>query len=105
MKTSIKNTKLINSKRAPNNLKKMRTRARFVLHEKEGHKITKCSNSLCGTCAHLQDGVSKIKLNKAKITFKIKEKMTCETKDVIYLITCNGCGKQYMEKHRVLEKE
>ena len=71
MKTSIKNTKLINSKRAPSNLKKMLTRARFVLHEKEGPRITKCSNSLCGTCAHLQDGVSKIKLNKAKITFKM----------------------------------
>ena len=36
MKTSIKNTKLINSKRAPKNLKKMLTRARFALHEKEG---------------------------------------------------------------------
>ena len=104
MKTSIKNTKLINSKRAPNNLKKMLTRARFVLHEKEGPKITKCSNSLCGTCAHLQDGVSKIKLNKAKITFKIKEKMTCETKDVIYLITCNGCGKQYIGETQSLRE-
>ena len=83
MKTSIKNTKLINSKRAPSNLKKMLTRARFVLYEKEGPE----SHSLCGACAHLQDGVSEIKLNKAKITFKMKERMTCETKDVIYLIT------------------
>ena len=101
MKTSIKNTKLINSKRAPNNLKKMLTRARFVLHEKEGPRITKCSNSLC---AHLQDGVSEIKLNKPKITFKIKERMTCETKDVIYLITCNRCGKQYIGETQSLRE-
>ena len=53
MKTSIKNKKLINSKRAPSNLKKMLTRARFALHGKEGPQITKCSNPLCGTCAHL----------------------------------------------------
>ena len=82
----------------------MLTRARFVLHEKEGPKIIKCSNSLCGTCAHLQDDVSKIKLNKAKITFKIKEKMTCDTKDVIYLITCNGCGKQYIGETQSLRE-
>ena len=82
VKTSIKNTELINSKREPSNLKKMLTRARFALHGKEGPKITspKCSNSLCGTCAHLRDGVSKIKLNKAKITFKIKERMTWKPK-------------------------
>ena len=60
MKTSIQNTKLINSKRAPSNLKKMLTRARFVLHEKGGLKITKCSNSLCVTYARFQDGVSEI---------------------------------------------
>ena len=104
MKTSIKNTKLINRKRAPGNLKKMLTRATFVLHGKEGSKITKCSNSLCGTCAHLQDGVSELKLKKAKITFKIKERMTCETKDVIYLITCNGCGKQYIGETQSLRE-
>ena len=96
MKTSIKNKKLINSKRAPSNLKKMLTRARFALHGKEGPQITKCSNPLCGTCTHLRNGVSEITLNKAKITFKIKERMTCQTKDVIYLITCNVCGKQYI---------
>ena len=104
MKTSIKNTKLMNKKRAPSNLKKMLTRARFVLHEKEGPQITKCSNSLCGTCAHLQDGVSEIKLNKAKITFKIKERMTYETKDVIYFVTCNGCGKQYIGETQSLRE-
>ena len=90
--------------RAPSNLKKMLTRARFVLHEKEGFQTTKCSNSLCGTCTNLQDGVSEIKLNKAKITFKIKERMTCETKDVIYLITCNGCGKQYIGETQSLRE-
>ena len=104
MKTSIKNTKLIISKRAPSNLKKMLTRARFVLHEKQGPRITKCSNSHCGTCTHLQDGVSEIKLNKAEITFKIKERMTCETKDVIYLITCNRCGKQYIGETQSLRE-
>ena len=31
--------------------------------------------------------------------------MTCETKDVIYLITCNGYGKQYIEEtHSLREK-
>ena len=49
--------------------------------------------------------VSQKKINKAKITFKIKERMTCETKDEIYLITCNGCGKQYIgETQRLRER-
>ena len=30
--------------------------------------------------------------------------MTCETKDVIYLITCNGCWKQYIGETQSLRE-
>ena len=55
-----------------------------------------CTNTSCGTCPYLQHNVNGIKFNHSGVHFKIKTKMTCEVKDVIYVVTCSGCGKQYI---------
>ena len=98
LKNPIKRMKLINSKRQPSNLKRILTRARFVLKNSNPNdpKVTKCTNTSCGTCPYLQHNVNGIKFNHSGVRFKIKTKMTCEVKDVIYVVTCSGCGKQYI---------
>ena len=98
LKNPIKRMKLINSKRQPSNLKRILTRARFVLKNSNPNdpKVTKCTNTSCGTCPYLQHNVNGIKFNHSGVHFKIKTKMTCEVKDVIYIVTCSGYGKQYI---------
>ena len=98
LKNPIKRMKLINSKRQPSNLKRILTRARFVLKNSNPNdsKVTKCTNTSCGTCPYLQHNVNGIKFNHSGVCFKIKTKMTCEVKDVIYVVTCSWYGKQYI---------
>ena len=99
MKKAIQNVQLINSKRQPPNLKKLLTRAKFVedtddndLHEE---KDKKCNRRKCGTC-ELIGNCSEVKLNNIKAPFKIKAKMDCDAEDIIYLLNCGGCHKQYI---------
>ena len=47
--------------------------------------ILRCIDTRCGTCRHLQDGAETVKLSWANVHFLIKEKMTCEVRNVIYL--------------------
>ena len=98
LKNPIKRMKLINSKRQPSNLKRILTRARFVLKNPNPNdpKVTKCTNTSCGTCPYLQHDVNGIKFNHSGVRFKIKTKMTCEVKDVIYIVTCSGCDMQWV---------
>ena len=90
LKNPIKRMKLINSKRQPSKLKRILTRARFVLKNSNPNdpKVTKCTNNTsCGTCPYLQHNVNGIKFNQSGVRFKIKTKMACEVKDVIYVVT------------------
>ena len=100
MKKSLENTRIIQSKRQPPNLKKILTRARFTTDpraEDQQNKVRKCSDLKCEACKELQAG-SHVKLGKGnnKTPFKIKAKMDCSVRDFIYVITCNGCKEQYI---------
>ena len=74
----------------------MLTRARFTMEETDSQpKIRRCKDTRCKTCHELQTG-SKIRLGQRRERFEIKRKMNCGVRDFTYVITCMGCGKQYI---------
>ena len=96
MNKIVERIKIINSQRQPPNLKRILTRARFLLDEHiQTNKVTKCNQSLCGTCKDIKEGNSII-LKTSGFTFNIKQPMSCTVGNVIYCITCQGCREQYI---------
>ena len=72
------------------------TRARFQLEEHiQTTKVTKCNQSLCGTCKHLKEG-NNIAFQPSGFNFNIRQPMSCTVRNVIYCVTCQGCKEQYI---------
>ena len=94
MEKVLNNYKFINSKRQPKNLKRLLCRSNFQeKSDKKTFTVTKCKDKRCGTCPYLREG------NSYQFTtrkFTVTSDMTCSTKNVIYVITCAGCGKYYI---------
>lgn len=95
LKETFEKYNLIRSKRQPPNLKKLLTRAKFEdTSTQEIPTITKCGRPNCGTCDLLVEGSSyEFRCGK---TFTVKTSMSCDVKNVIYVIRCEGCGKDYI---------
>lgn len=89
----METTKLIPSKRQPPNLKMILTNSRFSLTDTTGG-IKKCNHPCCENCGYMIEGESIVMENGD--LFEIKEQMTCQTRNVIYVIFCNGCNKSYI---------
>ena len=93
MKEIMQNYPIIKSKRQPWNLKKLLTRAKFE-QTQESPKITKCNRPNCGVCEYLMtDNEFLFKCGK---TFKVKTSMSCDAKNLIYVIKCKGCDEEYI---------
>ena len=93
MKEIMQNYPIIKSKRQPWNLKKLLTRAKFE-EIQESPKITKCNRPNCGVCDYLMtDNEFLFKCGK---TFKVKTTMSCDAKNLIYVIKCKGCDEEYI---------
>ena len=57
--------------------------------------VKKCNDKKCGTCPLIRT-TNKIMFKNSKLPFKIKSNMDCNAKNVIYLINCSGCDKEYI---------
>ena len=57
-------------------------------------EVRKCTRPNCGLCIHLVERNS-FKFN-CGINFKVHANMTCEVKNVIYVMKCRGCGEEYI---------
>ena len=55
----------------------------------------KCKKSNCYPCKFSDPSKTITSRNTAK-TFDIKQKIDCETKNVLYRIQCQKCGKEYI---------
>jgi ribosomal protein S19 len=86
----FKNTKIRQSKKQPKNLKKLLTKAKFET-EKTKKEIIRCNRPRCKTCPDLIVGTD-IKMENGQ-TFTINDTMTCTSKNLIYMLLCNGCTK------------
>jgi len=93
MRSILDSTNIIKSKRQSWNLKKILTRAKFeTVHENP--TVSKCNRSRCKVCNFILEG-NTISFNNNK-KFIIKSNMDCDTRNVVYVIICNGCNKKYI---------
>lgn len=101
MKDVLRPYKFIKSKRQEKNLKQLLTRAKFT-EKVEQPKVKRCNRPNCGLCKHLIEG--------EKFTFKcgksmfVRTNITCDVKNVIYVIRCSGCGGEYIGETGDLRK-
>ena len=97
MNKVLASTKYITSRRQPSNLSKLLTRASFTMSTttRSDGGSRKCGDKRCGTCPHIQETAS-IKITTTGREFSIKAPMNYKTKNVLYIITCQGCKEQYV---------
>ena len=50
----------------------------------------------CATCPYISDGLTNYTILSTGETRPIKSNLTCETKNLIYMIQCNRCNLQYI---------
>lgn len=93
--------KFIKSKRQKKNLKHLLTRAKFS-ESREPPKVTRCGRPNCGLCVHLIEG-EKYNFKCGKEMY-VKENMSCDVKNVIYVIKCRGCDNEYIGETGDLRK-
>ena len=92
MKT-IQKYRIIKSKRQPNNVKRLLTKAN-VTDTQELLKISKCNRLNCGVCEHLiTENEFVFQCGK---TFNVKTTMSCEDKNLIRFIQCGECQEEYL---------
>ena len=84
--------KLINCRRQPKNLKQMLTRAAFR-EEKEQFQVTKCNGPKCQICNFIIEGNY---FQFPQQIFYVNAHMTCNVRNVLYVIKCAGCGELYI---------
>ena len=92
MRNTLSNYKIIKRKRQPYNLKRFLINAKFTSNDT--CEVRKCTRPNCSLCIHLVEG-NPFKFN-CGINFKVHENMTCEVKNVIYVMKCRGCGEEYI---------
>ena len=91
----LANAKIIKSNRQPKNLKQILTKAKFEDDTRdEAPKVLKCKNTKCGICENIIEGESFTFKNGP--TFKVKTDMSCTSKNLLYVMRCEGCGEDYI---------
>ena len=93
MKSVLEGTKTINSRRQPPNLKQLLVNSKFT-NRTEGI-VSKCGGKSCTTCELLIVGNS-FHVKSSNYPFKMKHDMDRNRKFVLYVLTCAGCGENYV---------
>ena len=93
MKKVLEKQQIIKSKRQPKTLKKILTRAKVHIQSSDP-TVKKCGRANCGICSYLIEGPEFT--FKDGQTFKVKENLTCNSENLIYVITCCGCLENYI---------
>ena len=96
MQEVLNSSSFIKSNRQGPNLKKLLTRARFTEDEKHNHiGSRKCGDKRCKCCINILETTS-FTFHKTNQIFDIKSSLTCTSKNLIYVIICNGCSEYYI---------
>ena len=77
------------------NKSKVRAKHNPKTRTSRSEKVHRCTTKTCLTCIVLEE-TDKVTFNSCQETFMIKNEMDCSCKDIIYLLTCGGCKKQYI---------
>ena len=94
MRNILSKYKLIKVKRQPYSLKRLLTKAKFTSNN-AALKVTKCNRSNCGLCILLLEGHT-FTFKCGKKNFNTHGNMSCDVKNVIYVMKCRGCGEEYI---------
>ena len=89
----LSNYQFIKSRSQSYHLKRLLIRAKFTSNE--SRSVTKFIRPNCGLNMHLKEGNS---ITFKCGNFKIYENMSCEVKNVIYVINCRCCGEEYIRE-------
>ena len=94
LKSIMTRTKVIRSQRQPRNLKRMLTNSYFKRTDQDP-EVKKCGVKRCGTCPFLKEG-REFTFSTRNETFRVKHSMNCTSTNLVYVITCAGCGQNYI---------
>ena len=92
MSRLLNSHRIINSKKQTYNLKKILTSAKISEKRTPGSK--KCNKPRCTLCSKIIEGTS-YEFNNSE-QFIIQRELTCDSKNVIYVLKCNGCNLNYI---------
>ena len=95
MEMVMKDTKNISAKRQAPNLKNLLTRAKFYPDINNGG-VTKCKNNRCLLCKDHLIQSTDYTFRPKMINFNIKKPLSCKSENVLYVLECNSCHKQYI---------
>ena len=92
IKEIIDTTKIIKSQRQPKNLKRILTSSTLGQNTTQG--VVKCNNKRCKICDIIIEGKSYTFKNH-ETKSKINENLSCNSKNVVYIIECSKCKEIY----------
>jgi hypothetical protein len=94
MKDALEDTKFINSKRQPPNLKHILVNARFIEHQ--GNTGSRqCGDKKCKCCNDIST-VSMFNFHASGHKFYIKDDLNCNSQNLLYVLICHGCEEYYI---------
>ena len=107
MTTVMKNKKIVAARRQPKNIKSLLFKPRYDTDKSVSRgSVMPCKKDLnrvrvrgrpCKCCDLLQECES-FTFEGAPQPFEIRHHFTCDTRNVIYALTCAGCGANYIGK-------
>ena len=99
MKEILDTTKIIKSQRQSKNRKRIHTSSTFEKNTTQG--VTKCKNKRSKICDIIIEGKSYTFKN-PETKFKINKNLSCNSKNLVYVIECNECKKIYIGSTQAL---
>ena len=99
IKEILDTTKINKSQRQPKNRKRILTSSTFEKNTTQG--VTKCKNKRCKICDIIIEGKSYTFKN-PETKFKINKNLSCNSKNVVYVIKCNECKEIYIGSTQAL---
>ena len=94
MKEAVPNPPLIANRR-PKNLKDLLVRASLKPPPQRHEGSNRCGRPRCKSCVHIKTGIT----FKSAVTgenFRAQVTANCKTSNIVYLIECRKCNKQYV---------
>ena len=93
MKNVLEKYPIIKSKRQAKSLKSILTNAKLEPPSRIP-EVKKCNRANCGVCNYLSEG-SVFHFKEGPI-FKIRNDFTCDSSNLLYIMTCKGCHEHYI---------
>ena len=97
LKSIMSKTKVIHSQRQPRNLERMLRNSYFSRPKDTDPQVKICETKRCGTCPYLKQG-KEFTFSAKNETFRVEHSMNRTSTNLIYVITCAGCGHNYIGK-------